>query len=349
MIVKKADDKTAALATLESLHLGADSRKQKFIEDELRMMRAGIKGEQESAYHIDFDFGASELTSVIHDLRLEIGGRVAQIDHLIVHRTQKFYVLETKSFSHGLKITDDGEFLRWNDWKKTYEGMASPIEQNRRHVEVLTEALVKLGYVKPHIESFVLISSTARIDRSKLHPSPEVVKADQFTTAFKKRFSDSMNSVGSILGGLSKVLFGESAEAIAKQLVGLHRPIAIDYAARFGVSVASPTAAINISLPIDLAEIRAKVVPTNAVSAFPKTSTQVAAPACKECGSTRLAVEYGKFGYYFKCKACDANTALKIGCEIPGHKERIRKSRLTFYRECELCDSSSIFHVNEAQ
>lgn len=348
MIVKKADDKSAALATLESLHLGADSKKQKFIEDELRMMRAGIKGEQESAYHIDFDFGASELTSVIHDLRLEIGGRVAQIDHLIVHRTQKFYVLETKSFSHGLKITDDGEFLRWNDWKKTYEGMASPIEQNRRHVEVLSQALIKLGYVKPHIESFVLISSTARIDRSKLHPSPEVVKADQFTTAYKKRLSDSMNSVGGMLGGLSKVLFGESAEAIAKQLIGLHRPITIDYEAKFGMAVAPSAAAVNIAPPIDPSEINVEVIPPSATPAFPATSTQVAAPACKECGSTRLAVEYGKFGYYFKCKACDANTALKIGCEIPGHKERIRKSKLTFYRECEQCRSSSIFHVNEA-
>lgn len=348
MIVKKADDKSAALATLESLHLRADSKKQKFIEDELRMMRAGIKGEQESAYHIDFDFGASELTSVIHDLRLEIGGRVAQIDHLIVHRTQKFYVLETKSFSHGLKITDDGEFLRWNDWKKTYEGMASPIEQNRRHVEVLHQALVKLGYVKPHIESFVLISSTARIDRSKLHPSPEVVKADQFTTAYKKRLSDSMNSVGGMLGGLSKVLFGESAEAIAKQLIGLHRPIAIDYEAKFGMSVAPPTDAISTSLPIDSAKINVEVVPMSARSAFVTTSIQVAAPACKECAGTRLDVEYGKFGYYFKCKGCDANTALKIGCGIPGHKERIRKSKSTFYRECEQCDSSSIFHVNEA-
>lgn len=348
MIVKKADDKSAALANLESLLLGADSRKQKFIEDELRMMRAGIKGEQESAYHIDFDFGESELTSVIHDLRLVIGGRVAQIDHLIVHRTQKFYVLETKSFSHGLKITDEGEFLRWNDWKKTYEGMASPIEQNRRHVEVLNQALVKLGYVKPHIESFVLVSSTARIDRSKLHPCPEVVKADQFTTAFKKRFLDSMNSVGGMLGGLTKILFGESAEAIAKKLTGLHRPIAIDYQAKFGISIAPPAVAINTTRPIELTEPNVKVDLTSAAAVLPTTSTQIAVPACKECGSKKLAVEYGKFGYYFKCKACEANTALKIGCEIPGHKERIRKSKLTFYRECEQCDSSSIFHINEA-
>jgi hypothetical protein len=348
MIVKNADDKGAALAVLESLHARADSKKQKMIEDEQRMMRAGIKGEQESAYHIDFDFSDSEITSVIHDLRLEMGGRVAQIDHLVIHRTHKFYVLETKSFSHGLKITDEGEFLRWNDWKKTYEGMPSPIEQNRRHAEVLHEALQSLGYSNPEIESFVLISPTTRIDRSKLHPCPEVVKADQFTTSFKKRLFASINSVGGILGGLSKVVFGDSAREIAEKLVRLHRPITIDYEAKFGmrdVAAASggigPTQAVVASKP-------AVIVPKDAVLVAPDNETVIASPSCKACGSSRLAVEYGKFGYYFKCKACDANTALKIGCEIAGHKEKIRKNKLTFYRECEQCGTSKVFHINEA-
>lgn len=349
MIVKNVDDKSGTLATLESLHLRTDGKKQKFIEDELRMMRAGIKGEQESAYHIDFDFRDSEITSVIHDLRLEWHGRVAQIDHLVIHRTHKFYVLETKSFSNGLKITDEGEFLRWNDWKKNYEGMASPIEQNRRHVEVLRDVLVHLGYPNPEIESFVLISSTARIDRSKLHPSPEVVKADQFTTAFKKRYLESMTSVGGILGGLSKALFGDSAEAIAKNLVRLHKPITIDYEAKFGMrDVLAGAANLQQAEPVVAPEIPVRGKVENTVPVSSEQEAEPAAPPCKACGSTRLAIEYGKFGYYFKCKACDANTALKVGCEVPGHKEKIRKSKLTFYRECEQCNSSRVFHVNEA-
>jgi hypothetical protein len=349
MIVKNADDKGAALATLESLRIRADSKKQRFIEDELRMMRAGIKGEQESAYHIDFDFRDSEITSVIHDLRLEWHGRVAQIDHLVIHRTHKFYVLETKSFAHGLKITEEGEFLRWNDWKKTYEGMVSPIEQNRRHAEVLRDVLIRLGYPNPEIESFVLISPTARIDRSKLYPCPEVVKADQFTTAFKKRFLDSMNSVGGMLGGLSKALFGDSAEAIAKNLVRLHKPIMVDYEAKFGMREAGAVAgesqpAQTVAVP----EVQVATEAQTAASVRPKRETLPDAPLCKACGSSRLAIEYGKFGYYLKCKACEGNTALKIGCEIPGHKEKIRKSKLTFYRECEQCGRSKVFHVNEA-
>lgn len=349
MIVKKADDKGAALAILESLHRGADIKKQKYIEEEIRMMRAGIKGEQESAYHIDFDFRDSEITSVIHDLRLEWGGRVAQIDHLVIHRTHKFYVLETKSFSHGLKITDEGEFLRWNDWKKTYEGMASPIEQNRRHAEVLRDVLIRLGYPNPEIESFVLISPNARIDRSKMHPCPEVVKADQFTTAFKKRFLNSLNSVGGILGGFSKALFGDSADVIAKNLVRLHKPINIDYEAKFGMrDVAAGAGEIRPAPVVVAAAVPAGTEAQRTASVPSAREAGRNARLCKACGGSQLSIEHGKYGYYFKCKDCEANTALKIGCEIAGHKERIRKSKLTFYRECEQCASSSVFHVNEA-
>lgn len=347
MIVKNADDKGSALATLEALRLLADPHKKKYIDDELRMMRAGIKGEQESAYHIDFDFRDSEITSVIHDLRLDIGGRVAQIDHLIIHRLQKFYVLETKSFSHGLKITDEGEFLRWNDWKKTYEGMPSPIEQNRRHAEVLRDVLIRLGYQNPEIESFVLVSPIARIDRSKLQPCPEVVKADQFTTAFKKRYLASVSSVGGILGGLSKALFGEPLDKMAKNLVRLHKPITMDYEAKFGMQGALAGAANLPAVAASLAEVPA-VVPAAPPLAVPDPGTIARSPSCKACGGAELTIEYGKFGYYFKCKGCGANTAVRISCGVDGHKERIRKSKQTFYRECEECSSSRVFYVNAA-
>ena len=346
MIVKTADDKGPALATLESLLTRADGKQQKYIEDELRMMRAGIKGEQESAYHIDFDFRDSNITAVIHDLRLQWDGRVAQIDHLIIHRTHKFYVLETKSFSHGLKITDEGEFLRWNEWKKNFEGMPSPIEQNRRHAEVLRAVLERLGYAKPEIESFVLISPTARIDRSRKYSCPEVVKSDQFTSAFTKRFLDSVSSVGGILGGLSKAIFGDSAEIIANKLVSLHKPITIDYAAKFGFGRIPPEAEIQplAQSSVDPAlEAGLKVSETTVT-----TESGNGSPACKFCGSTQLLIEYGKYGYYFKCRSCDANTALKLGCGYAGHKEKIRKSKLVFNRECELCGSSTIFHVNKS-
>lgn len=202
-------------------------------------------------------------------------------------RTHKFYVLETKSFAHGLKITDEGEFLRWNDWKKTYEGMPSPVEQNRRHAEILRDVLERLGYVKPEIESFVLISPTARVDRSKKHLCPEVVKSDQFTTAFTKRFLDSVSTVGGVLSGLSKALFGDSAEAIAKKLVALHKPIAIDYDAKFGFGGVAAEAGIRPQPSlVELAPVRE----TETLVDVEKVARELGpdAPSCKSCGNNQL-------------------------------------------------------------
>ena len=148
MLLKHADSKDTLLHDLERLMAAAPADRKKRIEHELRVVRAGVKGEQEAAYLIDFYFKDQESWIVIHDLRLEIGGRVAQIDHLLLHRCLDFYVLETKHFSSGLKITEDGEFLRWNHYQKTYEGMASPLAQNDRHVTVLRDAFAQIEMPK---------------------------------------------------------------------------------------------------------------------------------------------------------------------------------------------------------
>ena len=347
MIIKNAHSKASDLARLEALVARADERQKKLITDELRMMRAGIKGEEESGYLLDFTFANSKYTAVAHDLRLEVGGRVAQIDHLVIHHTHRFYVLETKSFAHGLKINEHGEFLRWNGYTKAYEGMASPVEQNRRHAMVLKEMLERLGYKSPAIECFVLVSSKARIDRPRGNPFPEVVKADQFLTAYQKDLDASLNTVTGFLSGVSKSLLGESPHVLAKKLVEMHRPIRFNFEAKFGIDTdcgnAGKTTAVapTLQAPI-IGRSWGHAVPTPAKSAEAPRS-----PACKSCSGTSLSVQYGKFGYYFKCRDCDSNTAIKIGCGVETHKERLRKDGLTFYRECADCKTSSVYIANQ--
>ncbi|WP_459572588.1 nuclease-related domain-containing protein, partial [Cupriavidus sp. 8B] len=185
MLVKKTDEKVSQISALEALIAAGEGRHIKHAEEELRKARAGIKGEQEAAYLIDFHFEKSKNTAVVHDLRLEIGGRVAQIDHLLVHRTLNVFVLETKRFHAGFKITDEGEFLRWNDWKKTYEGMPSPLAQNERHIAVLQDVFseiempTRLGIrLAPTIHNVVVVSPNARVDRSRSFDSSRIIKAD---------------------------------------------------------------------------------------------------------------------------------------------------------------------------
>lgn len=140
MILKPADDKDAQIAELERLKKIVPSNRKGYIEQELRAMKSGLKGEREARYFIDFHMQKSEMMGVIHDLRLVIDERVAQIDHILIHRSLNIFVLETKNFHAGIKITDNGEFLRWNSYKKTFEGMPSPLAQNERHIAVLEDA-----------------------------------------------------------------------------------------------------------------------------------------------------------------------------------------------------------------
>lgn len=354
MIIKSADSKDHDLSTLEGLLAKADGRRQKLVTEELRKIRAGIRAEQESAYLLDFTFGKSKRTAVAHDLRLEVGGRVAQIDHLVIHHTHRFYVLETKSFAHGLKITEEGEFLRWNGWTKNYEGMPSPVEQNRRHAMVLHEMLERLGYKDPQIQCFVLVSSNARIDRPPGERFPEVVKADQFLTALQKDIDASFGSVTGFLSGVSKAILGEPPDVLARKLAQMHRPIRFDFAGKFGIAdgevQAKSATATSHSTPSTSVAQQAEISVE-----WGQNTTPTAAPVvqkhdlqCKACNLSDLSVAYGKFGYFLKCGHCEGNTAIKIGCGVSGHKERIRKDGLTFYRECAECRTSSVYFVNSA-
>jgi hypothetical protein len=145
VIVKPADDHAAALEELERRAVTADAAARKRLEEEIRARRSGLKGEADSAYLIDFHFGDSAPNwAVLHDLRIEVDGLVAQIDHLMINRVLEMYVLETKRFHAGVRINDEGEFERWNSFRNRYEGLPSPLLQNERHIDLLKRAIAKL-------------------------------------------------------------------------------------------------------------------------------------------------------------------------------------------------------------
>jgi hypothetical protein len=87
MIIKRNDSKEAEIGELEALLEGKLNPRQRFtIERELKAIRDGVSAEKDSAYYIDFYFGRSKNRAVIHDLRLEHKGQVAQIDQQVDKR-----------------------------------------------------------------------------------------------------------------------------------------------------------------------------------------------------------------------------------------------------------------------
>lgn len=343
MILKNADDKEAQINELLRLISIAPPLIKPKIEQQLRFLRAGIKGEQEVAYLIDFNLGKSKNSFVIHDLRFEFKGRVAQIDHLLIHRTLNVYVIETKNFNSGIKVNDNGEFMQWNSYKKTFEGISSPFAQNERHISVLQDIFdsliempTRLGIkLQPTFHSQVLVNSSSRIDRPKNFDTSNLIKAEMLIKSLDKDL-DEMSAVKF----LAKIVSSETTESIARQLMHFHRPIKINYAKKFGLNLVADDSEIN----------RASIV-ENEVTQSTKVSTEINSASelnhqCKKCNSKNVKIQYGKFGYYFKCEDCSGNSNIKISCGIEGHNERLRKDGSKFFRECDICKTSVLYFSN---
>jgi len=244
MILKHKDDLVPQTAELERLLSFSNLSKaqREDLQDELAAMRAGNKGEKEAAYHIDFGWKDGKNSVVIHDLRIEHGGRVAQIDHLILMRTLECHVLETKGFGSEIRISEAGE---WETRTRFgWRGIPSPVEQNRRHIEVL-QAFVRdhslspkrLGLSLPlRFHNWVLVSPKCQIRRSG-GEWDHVVKVD----LFEKRFSEAIQETGffETLSSASKFVSLETLEGIGQQLVKAHKPIAINFTAKFGLKTSS--------------------------------------------------------------------------------------------------------------
>lgn len=239
--LKEKDDPTLLIAELKRLldlrHISKHQRAD--LEHELDMFRAGQAGEKEAAYHIDFHWKDGRNSAVIHDLRIEHGGRVAQIDHLIVMRTLDCHVIESKGFNSQVRVSDSGE------WEvKTrfgWRGIPSPVEQNRRHIEVLQAfirdhalAPKRLGISMPiRFHNWVLVSPRCQLNR-KGGEWDKVVKMDMF----EKRFGECVNQTGFLdtLASISKLVSRETVDALGRSLGAAHKPHVCDFAARFGIT-----------------------------------------------------------------------------------------------------------------
>lgn len=253
MLIKSADDKQPQIAALEALlaRPDADAEMRRRIEIEIKKVRAGVAGERDATYEIEFVLGRSPHWATIHDLRLEVGDRVAQIDHIVINHLLDVWVVESKHFSDGVAVDEHSEWVGFFG-SRPY-GIPSPIEQNRRHIDVLA-AVFKSGQVplpkrlglvtiQPAFHSLVLVSNHARISRPKSRAAAArvegldaVMKAEQFgrhlDTFFKQRS----------IASAAKLVSAETVEAIARSLVALHVPATFDWAARFGLPAAAPAA-----------------------------------------------------------------------------------------------------------
>lgn len=242
MIIKNAEDNRCQIEALQTLlsHPGADSNTKKRIEREILNIKAGVRGEEEAAYEIKVHWGESKNWMIIHDLRIEHGGLVAQIDHLLINRFMEMWVCESKHFSEGIAINEHGEFSAF--WGGKPYGVPSPIEQNNKHLLILKRFLdakgvalpTRMGFtIKPTLKSLVLVSKGARISRpkAKIEGLDTIIKIDQLFKTIDKAIDENNNPLL-----IAKFIGQETLKDLGEKVAECHRPIQFDWAAKFGLS-----------------------------------------------------------------------------------------------------------------
>jgi hypothetical protein len=292
MLLKKADDKSKRLALLEDLQKSTllDFRQKKWLREELSRFRKGIKGEEDSAYYLDRYFKDGENHVLLHDLRFEFDGDVAQIDHLVINRLGIFYLIETKNYAGNVLINSHGEFTAQYD--DDHFGVPSPIEQSRRHERILRKLLERLqitARVGTSLECHhvVMFHPKAIITRPppKEFDTSSVIKADQFPS-WHANFVDKTMGMAAVLRGFANVRTLETAKEWGEKLVRQHRPMKLldlpDFMQPSRKALAPPP-----SIPVPI-----QVAPT-------KPPEPVAEPAakrliCLHCNS-KISYPEGKF------------------------------------------------------
>jgi hypothetical protein len=235
MLIKSADDRSEDIRILTALldDPNLTSTQKQRIRQQRDNLEKGAWGEQKAAYFIDFHFAGGKNNIILHDLRLvSSDGRVAQIDHVIINRMMFIYVLESKNWKQ-LTVDETGVCTIWAG--RTI-GVESPLEQCKRHAEVLSaifESHPNLNALalRHEIISRVLVAPGCNL-RAPFHKEG-YLKADHFHAAWEREFDDASFLKGVL--GLSRLVSPETLAKLGQELAGLHQPDRIDWRARFGL------------------------------------------------------------------------------------------------------------------
>jgi hypothetical protein len=347
------------------------------IETNDKFEQAGYNAESQLAFYLNREFKDDPLFLVFNNLRFEKAGDACQIDHLILHR-YGMIIIESKSVTTRVEVNELGEWKRWfnHDW----QGMPSPILQAQRqgkflkdyleaHAETLRNKLIlgrRAHFTKMPIDVLVAISDSGIINRPKNNNLSTVCKADQIADKVREIVSE-YRKIDSLLtfSLKSAYLFDmDEVPRISSFLLANHKPLKVkaplidmNSSLRSSTPISSPVPNPLISRPIATVKPISpqrkiiSVVPSDAqkpdIKPKPvvKSIKSASASTCAYCQSQNLSLLY-VHNYFFKCNDCGKNTAIKNICPSCGDREKIRKSGLQFFCECEKCGTSQLFHTN---
>jgi len=221
------------------LQTATDSNTVEAVSQDIRMVKAGISGEN----NIAFELKNSMIPMlVLHDLNIEWNGLKAQIDYIVIHKNF-LLVIESKKLNGDIEINSKGEFIRYfkNNYGKVYkkEGIYSPVVQNERHVEILKKMLLEtFTKSKPAlwdeaINSVVVIANEKTVINDKYAKKEikeSIIKYDHLKDYLKRL----------ALREKSFLFKEESMYLIAQKLMEHHKEECFDYTKKYSSAISQP-------------------------------------------------------------------------------------------------------------
>ena len=299
------------------------------------LARSGRRAEEQMAFYLRRAFAEDPEVSVFHGLRLERSGEIGQVDHLILHRWG-IVIVESKSVTSRVEINERGEWTRF--WDGKMRGMPSPVLQGKRQADLLRCLLADnadqllgklLGLMQKRfggmaIDVLAAVSDDGVIKQPRKPVEDAVCKADQVPDRLRVMVAR-YKGEASILGPNGKggySLNAKEVERISDFLLARHMP------------TAEPIKINDAPLPF--------APPMQQKEKPPVINTRLPDAHCRQCRGRQITVEYGRYGYYFKCRTCEANTPIKHTCSGCESKTRIRKSGPQFFSDCPGCGEVGI-------
>jgi ssDNA-binding Zn-finger/Zn-ribbon topoisomerase 1 len=229
-------------------------------------IKAGFDAERQMAHYLQRAFGKDAECYVLNDLRIELDGDFAQIDHLVVTRFG-FFIIESKA--GGIVVTKRGDWERQFDGRSM--GMQSPVNQAEEQGRILRGLLqenreslrskyffgkLQGGFQAALVEVLVAVSDKGTI-RAEIEV-PELDKSDNIPKRIRSRLDELTEKakILSLKNLFSTEVFWEmpahDVEAVARFLVAEHKPQKQDAPSISEKSFQPRTEEIVVKSPADL-------------------------------------------------------------------------------------------------
>lgn len=277
---------------------------------------AGRRHEQDVDFHLRRGLVGQDKVHLFKNLKFEVDGETAQIDHLLLHK-YGFIIIESKSVYGEVRVNSSGEWSR--SYKGDWYGIASPIAQAENQQAILKQVLkanvdhllgtllgIRKGFGARKYDILVAISSSAIIHREEM--PKDINKSTAKAEFLGSRVKDLVSGYGGILGAANAGFTDTELTAICEFLSGYQQE---DVPVKIEENPKQPPEPKEKAAP---KPSPAKAKP-RATAPKPSTNTTLKpSPSfiCKHCSNTKgLSEKRGKWGAYVACPECSKNTPMK--------------------------------------